>query len=142
MGFMVYLRKQVHASSGGQGSLYFEKTPTFLPLSYSHRSESWSFLTSLATTNRDLTDFFEYASYPWGPMYKNGSNYSMLEDIRGPLYFLPSDCLEARSFALPKQEMPVIAVVGEWNQATKVMHSYLEELIQVQQQEPVKAVMN
>ena len=102
MGFMVLLRWKVHASSGSQNSLFLQKTPTFLPLSYSHRKDSWSFLTSLATTNRDLTDFFEYASYPWGGMYKNESNYSMLEDIRGPLYFLPSDCVKARSFAFPK----------------------------------------
>lgn len=37
--------------------------------------------------------------------------------------------------------MPVIAVVGEWNQATKMMKTYLEEIIQVQQQEPVKAIL-
>jgi len=36
----------------------------------------------------------------------------MLTDMLGPLYFIPSDCLEANSFQLPAVEMPIIAVVG------------------------------
>ena len=42
---------------------------------------------------------------------------------------VPSDCLKVKSFQLPLVEMPIIAVVGEWNQATYMMQNYLEELI-------------
>lgn len=45
----------------------------------------------------------------------------MLEDVRGPLYMLPENCLITKSFQLPPVEMPIIAVVGEWNTATYMM---------------------
>lgn len=57
----------------------------------------------------------------------------MDEDPRGPLFFVPSQCMKSRSFQEPPVEMPIIAVVGEWNQATTVMANYLEKLISVQE---------
>ena len=101
MSFMVFLRWQVHGSEAGQSSLYVSKRSTFLGLSYSHRTESWNFLTAMPSINRDMTDFFKYAGYPIGRIYDDDGDYSLLEDLKGPLYFLPTDCLKANSFALP-----------------------------------------
>ena len=67
-----------------------------------------------------MNPFFSYNGHTF-----HGGEYNLLEDVLGPFYMVPGDCFETKSFALPPVEMPIIAVVGEWNQATYMMQNYL-----------------
>ena len=109
-------------------------TPAFM---YDSTTNAWvSGKDEFQAKSTELNDFFKYASYPSQQYYKNFSNYNMELDPAGPLAFLPSDCLKINSFQLPRVEMPVIAVVGEMNEATTMMRDYLKTLYDFQVTDP------
>ena len=59
--------------------------------------------------------------------------YTRYNDYRGPMYMLPNSCeLRLSNMADDPQTFPIIAVVGEYNEATNMMVKYLERLFQVQ----------
>ena len=62
------------------------------------------------------------------------SPYTRYNDYRGPMHLLPHTC-KLRKYRLADEDVvtfPIIAVVGEYNEATKMMVRYLEKLFQVQ----------
>jgi len=72
----------------------------------------------------------KYSNYPNATWYDEGNTYKVNKDPLGPFYFIPQDCLKKYSFQLPKQEMPIIAVVGdEDNVPNNIMYNYLYQLI-------------
>ena len=74
-------------------------------------------MANATTIQDDVNDFFEYGSYPIDKPVTSTNAYHLTNDYSGPLYFVPSNCLEINSFQVPKVEMPIIAVVGENNAA-------------------------
>jgi hypothetical protein len=63
----------------------------------------------------DVTDFLSFSDYPTN---SSATTYNQRLDFNSPSFFLPSNCLKASSFQLPKVTMPIIAIVGESNKAT------------------------
>lgn len=132
---MVFMRHYIHTSTVPYQKLIPElKMPVIPGLAWdgtpTKKAPNGSWSTSLLKqrkTQQDLNDFFAYGEYSVRP--NSTADYSLEEDVRGPFYFVPSDCLKVKSFQLPLVEMPIIAVVGEWNQATFMMQNYLAELI-------------
>jgi len=134
---MVFLRYHIGSSSIPYNLLIEKvKVPSLPGLKWSSKSSkkhpngSWSnSIVTHRSIGKDLTAYMNYTEYPTKFHYRNPEHqYSLIEDVRGPLYFIPEDCLEVNSFQLPPVEMPIIAVVGEWNQATYMMQNYLETL--------------
>ena len=108
------------------------KMPTYPGLSWESSTKKapegtwYESIKSLKQVDNDVSDFFDYTGYS---THVPKQSYKANQDIRGPFYFLPSECLKDKSFQLPTVESPIIAVVGEWNKATTMMQNYLQELI-------------
>ena len=42
--------------------------------------------------------FFEYSSYPIDDPVTDTNPYELTNDYKGPLYFIPTDCLKVNNF--------------------------------------------
>lgn len=140
MFLMVFMRHQIHTSNIPYGKLIPRLgLPLYPGLAWDSDSTkkapdgSWSGSTlKQRKIQKEMNDFFTYNGH-----FTHRGDYNILEDVEGPYYMLPGDCLKVKSFQLPQVEMPIIAVVGEWNQATYMMKNYLETLIEWQQTSPI-----
>ena len=122
MFLMVILRNVVEVEVLDFSALAKVKAPLTPAFTWDKDADDWTFsLAEDIALSANLDPFFQYGEYPGANYYANISqsgNYELADDFTGPAYFLPSDCLKINSFQLPRQEMPIIAVVGKDNVAT------------------------
>ena len=97
---------------------------------YSSAEGNWT--TSTGTVSKANQDFFGFSHYPNETYYEKYGKYNLNTDYQSPLFFIPTNCLKENSFQLPRVAMPIIAVVGDWNEATTMMAGYLQQLIEIQ----------
>jgi len=137
MFLMVILRNVITVETLDFSSLLKVRAPVTPAFTYDKTTSQWiSSPDELQAKSVELNEFFKYASYPTEKYYKIFPEYDIEMDPAGPLAFLPSDCLKPNSFQLPRVEMPVIAVVGEQNEATLMMRDYLQTLYDYQIADP------
>ena len=101
---MVFMRHYIHTSTVPYQKLIPElKMPIIPGLAWdgdaTKKAPDGAWSTSLIKqrkTQKDLNDFFTYGHYATAR-----GDYNLLEDVRGPFYMVPSDCLKVKSFQLP-----------------------------------------
>jgi hypothetical protein len=122
---LVWIRTKITATTPPYTNYELLKKPFFPGFEYLGGG-LWEIGNFLTTSQRQEA-FFNYDNYTNGT-----GTYSVSEDINGPLYFMPNNCLNKSSVVVPHVPSLVIAVVGPPNPVQDAVTSYLAELFELQ----------
>ena len=104
---LVWIRTKITATTPPYVNYEAFKKPFYPALEY-EGGTSWS-TSDFQVSSARQENFFIYDKY------NTSESYNIASDFNGPLYFLPTNCLQKNSVVIPRVSSPVIAVVGPSN---------------------------